>query len=58
MNDMPGMNDMKRVLGIYFVPPLQGGDEMFWHVTRAFSPGYHIPGLQPGHLRLCVKINP
>jgi hypothetical protein len=29
------------------VPPLQGGRQIAWACSRAFSPGFHIAGLQP-----------
>ena len=40
-------------LNFEIVSPLQGLGKLNWHVTRAFSPGYHMAGFQPLGLCLC-----
>lgn len=50
MNDMRGI-ELSRIGQVGFVPPLQGGEIYFGYLTRGFTPGCHITGLQPDRER-------
>ena len=39
--------EFNRLVGVGFVPPIQGGGCFFWTVTWGFTPGFHMAGFQP-----------
>jgi hypothetical protein len=52
MNDMRGIEFDVNGGGVHFVPPLQGGGELFMDIylglgAERLTPGYHITGFQP-----------
>lgn len=53
MNGMRGI-ELSGLGQVGFVPPLQGGEIYFGYVTRGFTPGCHITGLQPERGRITV----